>query len=358
MKIVMATGGSGGHIFPALSTALKLRSQGHRVVFIGTPGQGDEKLKASGFESVPLCAKGLSFKSFRSFLFAVSCMIKSFFESCRFLKHFKPDAVAGFGGYGAFSAVVAARFLGYPAVIHEQNVVPGKANRILSKIVNKIAVSFQKSEKYFNAKKVVVTGCPCHIVVPSLERKECMAKFNLLPGRLTMLVLGGSQGSHAVNGKFLEAAVLLKQELDFQVIHVAGKKDCPDTRESYKNFGINASVFDFLSEIGLAYKAADVVISRAGAATLSELVLFRLPAILIPYPFAGGHQKENADVLGEAGLARILEEKDLTAQRLKDAVLSLLTDKNIREKAAAYAKNFFISDADDRLAKEIVSLAC
>lgn len=356
MKILIATGGSGGHIFPALSTAVQLRALGHQVVFTGTPGLATEKISRERFDFISLCAKGISFSSPRRLFSSLGCMIRALFQALRILKSQHPDVVAGFGGYGAFPVVLAAALSRYPTLIHEQNVVPGKANYVLSKIVKKIAVSFSASKKHFNARKTVLTGCPCRAQRKSVNNDELLEKFGLDKGKKTILVLGGSQGSHKINEEFLKAVPLLKKDLEFQVIHLSGKNDYLKLKEAYRGLDVRVCLFDFYDAVEEVYALADLVVSRCGAVTVTEIILFELPCILIPYPFAGGHQRENARVLSEAGAGKIIDEKDITALRLTQEMADILRDKAFKERIPGRINGIIFPDAAVRLANEIISL--
>jgi len=357
MKIVIATGGSGGHIFPALCVARELREVQHDVFFLGAGGVMLEKIKNEGFQLKILPAKGFSARSAAAFFDSTFAMAKSMREAFQFLKNLKPEVVVGFGGYGAFASVFTAFLLRYPTLIHEQNIIPGRANKILSKIANRIAVSFKESKKYFDSNKTVLTGCPCHDRSPAILKEEIFSRFKLSPGKTTILVLGGSQGSRRINEVFLNTAQALKKGLDFQVIHIAGKNDYASLKKGYLEANIPCCVFDFIDEIEQAYKIADVAVSRAGALSLFELAAFKLPAVLIPYPFAGGHQKANARILSEAQMARIIEENELTADKLGREIISLIDEQKKTPVQKSKSLDFYFPDAAKRIAKEIVSLA-
>ena len=356
MKIILATGGSGGHIFPALLAAHRLRIVGHEILFAGALGGAAERIQKQGFNFHPLGARGLSFVSLKVCLRFLFCMIKAAIESFRLLRKFEPDVVCGFGGYGSFPVVFTAVLLRYPTLIHEQNVVPGKANRVLSRVVQKVAVSFEESRKYFRADKTVLTGCPCHGPQGALDRPGSLARFKLIEQRVTFLILGGSQGSHRINEEFIQTVKLLKEELALQVIHVSGKNDYARLNEVYKSLRIPFALFEFLEDMVPAYSAADLVISRAGAVTVSEIAQFQIPAILIPYPYAHGHQKENAKILCRTRAVRMIEENDLSALKLKEAILELMRLKIDKEEIRKQLKGFFIVDAPLRLAGEIERL--
>ena len=354
MKFIIATGGTGGHIFPALNVATELKREGHNVHFIGVFGDYKERIGKKGFEMDEIEAKGFSVEKFWP---AVLGMLKSLKMSFRLLRQYKPDGVVGFGGYASFPVVMAAFFLRIPTLIHEQNVMPGKANIVLSKFVNRIALSFEKSQKFFNSKKTIVTGYPCHINMKQINRTEVLSKFGLKQDYFTIIVFGGSLGSHRINLEFSNAVDLLQEKYSIQAIHCSGKIDYPFLSEEYKKKKIPYCLFEFLDGIESAYKVADLVISRAGAATISELARFKVPAILIPYPYAHEHQKENALVLQEAKVAYMLEEKDLSAQKLSEAIVQFFENSPSTPEIEKRLKGIFYPDAMERLVKETLALA-
>ncbi len=324
MKIIVSTGGSGGHIFPGLKTAQVLRSKGHEVIFVGSLGLGYENIKAQGFKAINIHAQGLPNKSLKGFLNFVLIMMKALSEARNVLLEEKPDKVIGFGGYGSFAVVVAAAILRIPVMIHEQNVVPGKANRLLSKFVKKLAISFQETSKYFDSKKTIWTGCPCQNNPSSKSKDVLLQQFALAQNKKTILVLGGSQGSQKINEVFFNIMSSLEANDSLQAIHMTGKKDYPVYEFAYKQKGVSVKVLEFISPIEEAYAIADLVIARAGAVTVSELGFFLIPSILIPYPLADGHQKYNAEVLSSCGLSKVIEQKDLSVDVLRKEIESTL----------------------------------
>ncbi|MCK5012395.1 MAG: undecaprenyldiphospho-muramoylpentapeptide beta-N-acetylglucosaminyltransferase [Candidatus Omnitrophica bacterium] len=353
MKFVIATGGTGGHLFPALRVANELKRRGNDILFFGSFTRGREQIQKSGFIFEEIGAKGFVAVSFKGKVISVICMIKAVFKSFRSLRKFKPDAVLGFGGYGAFPVVLSAYFLRYPALIHEQNVVPGRANAILAKLVKRIAISFQKSSQYFNPKKTILTGCPCHLPKNDAKKAVILNEFQLKEGRHTVLVFGGSQGSQRINEVFIETARNLKEKLDFQVIHISGQQDYQKLLDQYNLLGIPFALFEFLDKMEDAYHISDLVISRAGAVTVSEIAGFQLPAIFVPYPYAHGHQKENASVLCDKGAAELIEDKDLSASRLSETILTMLDNQD----AGRTLRGVCFPDAVERLVKEALCLA-
>ena len=354
MKVLIATGASAGHIFPALSVAQCLKKDGHRILIVTTAGFLKEKIKEEGWEVVSISSKG--FSSSQMFLHSVIFMGKAILESFGILKSFKPDTIAGFGGYGAFPVVCAGWLLRYPTLIHEQNVVPGRANRILSRMADKIALSFQRTKNFLDSKKTIVTGCPLRLHPQKVLEEELLKKFHLKTDLTTIFVLGGSQGSRRINEEFIAASSLLKDHLQFQVIHLTGMRDFEGVKGEYQKLGIPFYAADFLDNIQEAYAVADVVVARAGAVTVFEIAAFCVPAILIPYPLAGGHQRENASILSERGVAVIIEESQLNPHTLKEAILKMLEKKFSKDTLAKKTSDIHFPDADRRLAAEILKL--
>jgi len=352
MKIILATGGSGGHIFPALSVAKELKKNNHEVIFMGAFKKSEVNIEDEGFDLVSVDAVGFSTDSILKLFSSVYIMLKAVVKSYKYLKRAYPDVVAGFGGYGAFAPVFAAVSLRIPVLIHEQNVVPGKANHFLSHIVDKIAVSFKESMKFFDKEKTLLTGCPSHLDVSDKSKEDILKKFNLKENIPVILVLGGSQGSHTINTEFVNTAELLKKEIDFQIIHVTGHRDFPKIKNKYDSLNIPYYAVEFLKEIDQAYNVVDLVISRAGAVTVSEIISFNLPVIFIPYLFAGGHQKENAKVCAKSNTVKIVEEQELSASKLKNEIIELM-EKRLYRKEEDKDILIRLREPNRHLAKEI-----
>ena len=348
MRILIATGGTGGHIFPAIETAKALRVRGHQVSFAGVLGLSEDKIKALGFPVFSLAAQGLNDRSFLGWFNFGSIMFQAIFRSFGVIRKIVPDKIVGFGSYGAFPVVMAGVLMRVPLLIHEQNVVPGKANTLLSKVVKKVAISFEGSRRYLNPAKAVWTGCPCHhSAVPS--RSEGLRAFGLEENKKTIVLLGGSQGSQRLNEIFFELMKDLSSS-SFQAIHMTGIKDFSLYEARYRLAHLSVKAYAFINNISQAYAAADIVIARAGAATVSELGLLGLAAVLVPYPFAGNHQKYNADVLADKGVAFIVEQKNLTKSSLREAMISMLSLNFSREDILRKTKDLFQTDAALQLA--------
>ncbi|MDE2027597.1 MAG: undecaprenyldiphospho-muramoylpentapeptide beta-N-acetylglucosaminyltransferase [Candidatus Omnitrophica bacterium] len=348
MKVLIATGGTGGHIFPAIETAKALRTRGHQVSFAGVLGSNEAKIRELDFPVFALSAQGLTDVTFKGWLKFAGIMGQAVFRSFSVVRKCAPDKIMGFGSYGAFPVVMAGALMRYPVVIHEQNVVPGRANAFLANIVRKVAISFESSRQFFAPGKAIWTGCPCHY--KSLPSKaEGLLAFDLKENKNTLVLVGGSQGSQKLNEVFFE---MMKDmpPADFQAIHMTGVKEFAKYEALYHQESLPVKVCAFIDNITHAYAAADLVIARAGAATINELGLLGIAAVLVPYPFAGNHQKYNARILAMAGAAALIEQRDLTKASLKEAVARMLFSNFTREDILKKTKGLFQADAALQLA--------
>jgi len=328
MKILFSGSSSGGHIFPALALAEELSKKNNAKIFVLQTGNEDidKQIAEKGFQIVPFKLKDVSFVTFGKAFLSVFKLISASIYSLRILFNLKPDIVLGFGGYYCAPVVMVSHLLGIPTLIHEQNVVPGKANSILAKFVDKIAVSFKESMKYFSAKKVVFTGCPVRKDILGATIEDARKRFNLKDEKFTIFIMGGSKGSHSINSSFLEAVSGMRDKENFRIIHVTGHQDYDFILREYSRMKIDALVFAFLKEIGYAYKLANIAVTRAGASTISELIALKVPAIIIPYPFAGGHQSMNAKILSDVNAAIIIDEHDLSTGELEGQLELFVSD--------------------------------
>ncbi len=363
MRVIFAAGGSGGHVFPALSAAEELKriSPETEIVFLGRPDSLEERLvkKAGGiFYSLPSAPlRGRRILQMPAFLVK---SITGVFRSFLILRRLRPALVAGFGGYASGPAVAMAALLRIPVILHEQNVVPGKANAFLHRFADVVALSFPETEKHLRPRRpAVITGNPVRSGILRVERAAGQREFGFGPDRFTILILGGSGGARTVNdaAKEMFGAMEERERSRFQVLHLTGKKQREEVEEFYHRLGVTGRVFPFLDDMASAYAASDLVVGRAGATTIAEICCRALPSILIPYPHAGSHQHENARWLEAAGAAVVLEEgRGFSAGRLKEVILRLSADGEGRRKMAAGAGKAARPDAAARLAKEILKL--
>lgn len=315
MKILVATGSSGGHIFPALGFLDTLRQKyPDAQALLALPRKNTIDKAVLGKYKVRYISISPVRLNFRpGNIAAIIGLAKGLLESLSIILKFRPDIVVGFGSISSVPIVLFARLFGAKAMIHEQNVIPGRANRFLAGFADTVAVTFADTKDYLKkqAGKVVLTGNPLRRELKKIEKAEAAAFFGFRPDRFTILVMGGSGGSHNINTAFIDAVSAMNNSANLQVIHLSGEKDCRLLEERYKNLSLSARLFAFFNQMSYAYSAADLVVSRAGATSLSEIMFFSLPAIIIPYPFAYAHQLGNAHALKKAGGAVVIKDDEL-----------------------------------------------
>ena len=318
-KIVLATGGTGGHIFPALAVAEELyqRFQNIKVLFIGGKYGAEEQLIVKkGYNFVGLPVKGFAGRGITGVL-QLRYLVWSMLKSWQILKSFKPEIVVGFGSYPSFAPVYVAGLLGIKTAIHEQNSFPGMTNRWLGKRVDKILLSFSDQYDMFPKEKTVVVGNPVRRELLAVGEKVDFSGKHLL-------ILGGSQGAKAINEAVLNCLPELKQA-KVKIWHQTGTKHYAKVKEVYAQVYPEARVEPFIEDMAKAYGFADLVVTRAGASTVAELIATKRPAVLIPYPYAiNNHQLKNAQVLEKVGAGIILMEPYLEEIDFGDILIDLL----------------------------------
>ncbi len=358
MRLIITGGGTGGHIFPGIAVAegIQQRFPGSEVMFIGTGRHIDTKtLAGRGFNVVALKCEGLKGKKILQSLRTILQLPASLLTAMRIIRGFAPDLVLGVGGYVTGPVILAARMLGVAASIHEQNSIPGIANRIVGKIVNRIYISIPESARFFPAGRTVLTGNPV--------RREILTKA-LSPadksgdaGR-TLLVLGGSQGAHRVNILVSEAIAQMERPAGFKVIHQTGIADEKWVRERYEKDAVPARVGAFFDNMAELYDEADLIVSRAGATTLAEITVMGKPSLLISFSYAADdHQSRNARYLVDSGAALMEQEKNLDEKRLGTLIGSLLEDGGKRAAMAAQAVRMAKKDATEAIINDCLTLA-
>lgn len=361
-KICIACGGSAGHIFPGLALAQELvkhYGDNIEISFLTSDNKlGQDLLKESGFDFYTLPVKGLKIISAREGMNFISNLFKGSLKSMRIILSNKPDCFVGFGAYVSGPPFVAASLSGVPTLIHEQNAVLGKANRIMRRFATRVALSFPE-EAHLMRRNVVVTGNPIRESASRIRGREIAIEFlGLRQARFTILVIGGSQGSQRINSAAIEAFKNMDRGIKdrIQVIHISGEKDYERLKIAYKDTDILYKLYPFFEGMGIVYDAADISISRAGASAIFELCAHGIPSIIIPYPFAEGHQLRNALYLAERGAAVILEEGGLREMTLRSTILKLMEDKNLRESIREKMGKLANLDAAKRLTNEVGSL--
>jgi len=364
MRVLLAAGGSGGHIFPMVSLASELEKNGvEDIYFIASRRRLDRNILApSRHPCYFLSANPMpfGFKPVRSAVFAWK-MAMDTASSAFLLGRLRPDVVVGFGGYSSGAAAAVAGLMRIPVVIHEQNLVPGRANKILGRIADRVAVSFPETSRYFGSAsdKVFYSGNPLRSDILGKDRREGAERLGLDPAVMTVLVMGGSQGSSFLNSTASRAALLVKREEGnaVQFIHLTGRKDHGDVTRFYEENGLRGRVFSFLEGIDDAYAASDLAVSRAGAAAVFELASYSRPMILVPYPNPANNQRHNAEYFAEAGAAVLKEERDLTPEDLAAEILGVIRDGQRRQRMARAAGNLSVPEAGEKLAGEVMRIA-
>jgi UDP-N-acetylglucosamine--N-acetylmuramyl-(pentapeptide) pyrophosphoryl-undecaprenol N-acetylglucosamine transferase len=320
VNILIAGGGTGGHLFPgiALARSFMSRNPENRVLFVGTDREFEcTTLAREGFDHVSIRAAGIKGLGFFGKMKAAFKIPGALSQSKAIIKGFAPDIVIGVGGYSSGPVALAARLMGIPVVVQEQNILPGITNRIMGKFATRIHVSFEESIAFFNGKKAVMSGNPVRQSILDARKERDALKSGEQTYRFTLLVAGGSQGARAVNKAVMDALPFLSDKGNLFVIHQTGETDEKTVREAYEREGINADVKAFYTDMDEKYKAADLLVCRAGATTLSEITVMGLPSILIPFPYAAdNHQVKNAMSLVAKEAAEMIEEKDLAGEML------------------------------------------
>ena len=329
MKFVIAGGGTGGHLFPALAVGEVLLERNHEVVIFISEKEIDtlatQDRTEFRFEKLP----GIGMpKLFSPAIFGFLKRFNDGLAPCRALyRKFQPHAVLGMGGFTSTAPILAGRLRKIPTFVHESNAIPGKANRLNARMTDAVLLGFEDCARYFPTSRCQVTGTPIRkSLARRVPREEALAAFGLQPGFKTLLVMGGSQGAHGINEAAIRALPLLK-DLAVQVIHLTGTDDEQVAAANYRREEIPAHVAAFCHQMELAYSAADLALSRSGAASLSELSYFGIPSLLIPYPFAAeNHQALNAAIFARKGAAVVVEQGHVSVEIFAREIGALLRD--------------------------------
>lgn len=358
LKFILSGGGTGGHIYPAIAIAneLKTRFPEAEFLFVGAKDKMEmQKVPQAGYKIRGLWIAGLQRRlTFDNTLFPVK-LITSLLKARRIIAEFKPDVVIGTGGFASGPLLQVASFAGIPSVIQEQNSYPGITNKLLSKKADKICVAYEGLERFFPKSKMILTGNPVRqdLIDIDSKRAEALDYFKLDPNKKTLLVLGGSLGARRIN------QLIAKEVVDFtaqnvQVIWQCGKLYF----EQYQHFNEkeNIQVLAFIDRMDLVYAAADLVISRAGASSVSELCIVGKPTIFIPSPnVAEDHQTKNAQAIVDKGGAILIRESELDTQ-FSGIFSKLLSDENLQRNLSENIKKLAKVDATKDIVEEIIKL--
>ncbi len=347
MKLIIAGGGTGGHLYPGIAVAHELlkKSPGSKVLFVGSPKELDAELirkEGFAFEAVsqkPFPTKVVSLPQFGWH------SLRSLRQALPVVRRFSPDVILGMGGFSSVPVVLAGWFCRVPSILFEPNLYPGKANRFLSLFAAQVAVGFKPENSFFSPKKTVCVGIPVRHAIASLAQMGPKSPN----GSFTLLVMGGSRGAEGINRAILNAYSLLKKEIsELKLIHITGKDLFEGVLQQYQKQGIEkeVEVYPFVSDMDRLMGRAHLVVARSGASSLAEFAASGLPSILIPYPFSTqDHQIHNARYFEKRGAAKMILEKDLSRDLFVDAILALKREPSQLNKMSEAARKLSVDHA-------------
>lgn len=362
LKVIISGGGTGGHIFPAIAIAhaIKRREQGAEFLFVGAEGKMEmEKIPAAGYRIEGLPIRGFQRHNMWKNLLLPFRIIQSLTKARRLVKQFKPDVAVGVGGYASGPTLYMANRCDIPTVIQEQNSFPGVTNKLLAKKASVICVAYEGMDKFFPADKLIRTGNPVRRNVVQIDGKRARAldHFGLKDGSPVLFVTGGSLGARSINHG-VEAAIRTFSDAGIQVIWQTGKPFHARAMSTVTKEEVNnVQVHQFIKEMDLAYAAADLVVARAGAMSISELCLVKKPAILVPLPTAAeDHQTKNARALSDNRAAVLIPDSE-AVDRIGPEVIRLLADASELQRIRNNIAGMGVYDADDAIAAEVIRIA-
>ena len=370
MKFLFTCGGTAGHINPALAVAGRLRElfPDAAFLFLGAEGKMEMQLvPREGYEIRPLkitnISRGRSLAALRHNLATIKNVFSSEREAARIIKEFQPDAVIGTGGYVCYPVLRAASRLHIPTLVHESNAVPGVTTKMLADHVDRIMVGFEESRQYYrHPERVVVTGTPVRGEFAAYTKESARAQMGLSPEQPLVVSVWGSLGAAHMNRVIGDMIPLMKGQQQFRLLHAAGSmyydgliKNMKETAPDYAGYGVELR--EYIYDMPRAMAAADLVLCRAGASTLSELSYMGKPAVLVPSPnVTNHHQEKNARVLSEAGGARLLLEGEFDAQQLLDTICELLGDQEELRAMSSAMSSLAVPDACERIVSQVLDV--
>lgn len=364
LRIIISGGGTGGHIFPAISiaNAIKAKRPDAKILFVGALGKMEmQRVPAAGYEikGLPIC--GFDRKHLLKNVVVLFKIWKSERMAKRIIKNFKPIAAVGVGGFASGPTLNMCAAKGIPCLIQEQNSYAGVTNKLLAKKATKICVAYDNMERFFPKDKIVMTGNPVrqNVLNVKLTRQEARKAFGLDPDKKTILLVGGSLGARTVNESVRQHFDTVKANPDIQFIWQTGKYYNEEMKQALDAYGPlpNLKQMDFIADMGAAYKASDLVISRAGASSISEFCLIGKPVILVPSPnVAEDHQTKNAMALVNKNAAVYVKDSEAPDVLLKQAISIVRDDKQLASLAQNIAK-LGLKDSADIIADEVIKLA-
>lgn len=364
MKVLIAAGGTGGHIYPGLAIAEKIKTEdpGTEIIFIGSMvGMEKNIIPQYGYAIEYIRVRGFERKASLETLAAIKGIFDGLNDAKRIIAKHQPDLVIGTGGFTAGPLLLIASRRKIKTMIHEQNAYPGKTNLMLGKRVDRIAISFKEAEQYFPQERTFLAGNPVRSEYHQIDRSELRKNLNLSDSQKMVLIMGGSQGAGSINQSALSLIASYQNRDDRVVYHLTGKDQYESIKKEVEHLGLLPSGHVFVdaysNEVHRLLGAADLVISRSGAMSVAEIQAVGVPAILVPYPLAAGnHQEFNARVITDPGGGVLIKDQDLTGALLIQTVESLLEDDEKRRDMSRITKKQSIVNAGDRIYDEINKL--
>lgn len=363
LRIIISGGGTGGHIFPAVSIANAIRAKrpDAEILFVGAEGRMEmQRVPAAGYKIIGLPVCGFDRKNLLRNFYVLYKLAKSQLKARKIIKDFKPQAAVGVGGYASGPTLKMAGMMGIPTLIQEQNSYAGVTNKLLAKKAEKICVAYEGMERFFEKEKIILTGNPVRqdLLEKQINREEAIRSFGLDPAKKTVLIIGGSLGARTINQCVLSHLDLIKNS-DIQFIWQTGKIYIEDSRKQVEQAGNPPMLYvtDFISKMDYAYSAADLVISRAGAGSISEFCILQKPVILVPSPnVAEDHQTKNALALVNKEAAIYVKDSE-AKETLLDIAIKTVNDEELLHRLSLNIAKLAFKHSADTIADEVLKLA-
>jgi UDP-N-acetylglucosamine--N-acetylmuramyl-(pentapeptide) pyrophosphoryl-undecaprenol N-acetylglucosamine transferase len=367
MRLIIAGGGTGGHLFPGIAVAEEFlaRDRTNEVLFVGTErGIEARAVPAAGYQLELISAAGIRGKGGLTQIKGIAMMIYGYAQSRKVLKAFRPDMVLGVGGYASLPMVLAAGGMQIPRFIHEQNAIPGQTNRLLARFASRVFITLEESARYFPKGTTLLTGNPLRRqILEMVEKQNAPCSLRSLPpfdkvvieGGFHLLIFGGSQGAHAINMAMVDALPFLKQgQVKLDIVHQTGENDREEVLAGYCAAGVEARVTSFISDMAAEYDRADLIICRAGATTIAEVTACGKTCLFIPYPYAvDDHQRRNAEALLKKDACFMMLEQELTGKTLAETISRVAIDPDLVRRTGELAFGLAKLDAAQIIVDEM-----
>jgi len=361
-RVVLAGGGTAGHLFPAIAVGEQLAEADADVEILLVAACSDRDntiLAQSNLPAAFICARPFPYGFSWQIVPSIVGLLRGLIQALGLLRRFRPTVIFGTGGYVAAPVMIAARLLGIPRVVHIGDAYPDRTGRLLSRGARLVTLAFAAAARYLAGRRTQHTGAPVRSQILSASRAQGQELLGLEPDRFTVLVTGGSQGARSLNEALLDALPVLLAEPGFQIAHLTGRREYEAVKTHAEALGAAPPAYHclaYLEQIGVVLAAADLVVSRAGSSSIGEATALGKPLVLVPYPYAAGHQKYNAAEVEEAGAALVIPDEQLSASRLAEAVLGLRRDEQQRRAMTEASTAWGRPDAAQHIARILLEV--